>query len=72
MGQQPRKFDATRAQLLANCSELLVRQLERKWALKMMESQVRLPARGGVLCEHFMAAGAPHCGPKPMGLNLTP
>jgi hypothetical protein len=29
MGQQPRKFDATRGAILANLSELLVRQIER-------------------------------------------
>ncbi len=39
MGQQPRKFDATRAQLLANMAELLVRQLERTWALQLQEEQ---------------------------------
>ena len=39
MGQQARSFDATRAQLLANCSELLVRQLERRWALQRMQLQ---------------------------------
>jgi hypothetical protein len=31
MGQQPRKFDAQRGQLLANLAEMLVRQLESKW-----------------------------------------
>jgi hypothetical protein len=30
MGQQPRKFDATRGAILANLSELLVRQIERR------------------------------------------
>lgn len=39
MDQQPHTFDAMRAQLLANCSELLVRQLERRWALEMAERQ---------------------------------
>ncbi|KAF6259049.1 kinase-like domain-containing protein [Scenedesmus sp. NREL 46B-D3] len=34
MGQQPRKFDATRGAILANLSELLVRQIERRWALQ--------------------------------------
>ena len=32
MGQQPGEFDATRGQVLANITELLVRQLEHKWA----------------------------------------
>eukprot|EP00878_Enallax_costatus_P000875 GHUV01001002.1.p1 GENE.GHUV01001002.1~~GHUV01001002.1.p1 ORF type:complete len:587 (+),score=149.39 GHUV01001002.1:244-2004(+) len=31
MGQEPRKFDATRGAILANLSELLVRQIERRW-----------------------------------------
>jgi GAF domain-containing protein len=39
MGQQPRKFDATRAQLLANMAELLVRQLERTWVMQLQEEQ---------------------------------
>ncbi len=34
-GQQPRKFDATRGQLLANMAELLVRQFERNWAMRV-------------------------------------
>jgi len=38
MGQHPRKFDATRGQLLTNCAEMLVRQLEQKWALQMAGS----------------------------------
>jgi hypothetical protein len=32
MGQEPRKFDATRGVILANLSELLVRQIEARWA----------------------------------------
>jgi hypothetical protein len=35
MGQQPRSFDATRAQVLSNVAEMLVRQLERTWALQV-------------------------------------
>jgi len=31
MGQQPRKFDAARGTMLANLSEMLVRQIERAW-----------------------------------------
>eukprot|EP00775_Hariotina_reticulata_P004061 gene4061-4308_t len=34
MGQKPRTFDATRGAILANLSELLVRQIERRWALQ--------------------------------------
>ena len=37
VGHEPAEFDATRGQVLANISELLVRQLERKWA----ESEAR-------------------------------
>lgn len=32
MGQQPRKFDAERGTILANLSEMLVRQIEERWA----------------------------------------
>ncbi len=35
MGQQPRSFDATRGQLLANLAEMIVRQLEHSWAMRM-------------------------------------
>ena len=35
--QEPAEFDATRGQVLSNIAELLVRQLERKWA----ESEAR-------------------------------
>lgn len=37
VGQEPAEFDATRGQVLSNIAELLVRQLERKWA----ESEAR-------------------------------
>ena len=37
MAQEPKQFDATRAVVLANMAELLVRQLEYKWA----ESEAR-------------------------------
>ena len=33
VGQEPTEFDATRGQVLANITELLVRQLEQKWAM---------------------------------------
>jgi hypothetical protein len=36
MGQQPRKFDATRGAILANLSELLVRQIERRCELGLV------------------------------------
>ena len=39
MGQEPRKFDAMRAQVLANMAEMLVRQLERQWALQLAEQK---------------------------------
>ena len=32
VGREPTQFDATRGQVLANITELLVRQLEQKWA----------------------------------------
>ena len=32
VGQQPAQFDAARGAVLANITELLVRQLEQKWA----------------------------------------
>ncbi len=38
-GQEPRKFDATRGQLLANMAEMLVRQLEREWAEQMQKKK---------------------------------
>lgn len=31
MGQEARKFDAMKGQVLANLAEMLVRQLEEKW-----------------------------------------
>lgn len=31
MGQQARRFDAVKAQVLSNLAEMLVRQLEEKW-----------------------------------------
>eukprot|EP00877_Chromochloris_zofingiensis_P005777 jgi/Chrzof1/151/Cz01g05080.t1 len=37
LGQQPRQFDATRCQLLCNLGEMLVRQLEQNWVLRMQE-----------------------------------
>ena len=37
MGHEPREFDASRGLVLANLSEMLVRQLEHKWA----ESEAR-------------------------------
>eukprot|EP00879_Flechtneria_rotunda_P024348 GHRR01025807.1.p1 GENE.GHRR01025807.1~~GHRR01025807.1.p1 ORF type:complete len:558 (+),score=172.49 GHRR01025807.1:730-2403(+) len=39
MGQEPRKFDATRGAILANLSELLVRQIEARWALQEENKQ---------------------------------
>ena len=33
VGQEPTEFDATRGQVLANITELVVRQLEQKWAM---------------------------------------
>lgn len=39
MGQEPRKFDAMRAQVLSNLAEMLVRQLEYNWALQLQEQQ---------------------------------
>ena len=44
MGQEPRKFDATRGVILANLSELLVRQIEARWA-----SQARRKCEAGHL-----------------------
>lgn len=35
MGNQARRFDATRAQVLANLAEMMVRQLEKRWALQL-------------------------------------
>ena len=37
MGHEPRKFDASRGLVLTNLAEMLVRQLEQKWA----ESEAR-------------------------------
>jgi hypothetical protein len=39
MGQESRKFDAMKGQVLANLAEMLVRQLEQKWVNAL---QVRL------------------------------
>ncbi len=38
-GHKPGKFDATRAQLLANFAELVVRQIEANWALKLQQKR---------------------------------
>ncbi|GBF95008.1 hypothetical protein Rsub_07509 [Raphidocelis subcapitata] len=35
MGQRARKFDATRAQVLANLAEMMTRQLEARWARQL-------------------------------------
>lgn len=35
MGQQPRKFDPLKAQMLANLAEMLVRQLEYRWVMAL-------------------------------------
>ncbi|KAI8471183.1 MAG: kinase-like domain-containing protein, partial [Monoraphidium minutum] len=37
MGHTAQRFDATRAQCLANLAEMMVRQLERKWAQQLAE-----------------------------------
>ena len=43
VGHEPREFDATRGLVLSNLSEMLVRQLERKWAeSEALQSNVQL------------------------------
>lgn len=55
MGQQARRFDSVKAQVLSNLAEMLVRQLEEKWVAAL---QVRGPGGGGLCvcnqlyCQH--------------------
>lgn len=35
MGQEAQKFDALKAQMLANLAEMLVRQLEHRWVMAL-------------------------------------
>jgi len=52
MGQEARRFDAVKGQVLANLAEMLVRQLEVKW---VMELQVNEGGGGTVF---FWGVGA--------------
>jgi hypothetical protein len=50
MGQQARRFDAVKGQVLSNLAEMLVRQLEDKWVAAL---QVRQEGFVGVYCWSF-------------------
>ena len=55
LGREPTVFDATRGQVLANITELLVRQLEQKWARsEAQHSSVQLMRSLACYDEAFM------------------